>query len=247
MSCIRSVNAIIRWPRQIPGMQIDIKFPGSFAVGRCHLAGGESIRVEAGAMVMMSKGVQLDAKVEGGLLRGLARSALGGESLFITHYTAPAGGGWVDVAHHLPGDVMAAPVRPDVAVMLTRGSWLASADDVEIRSKWGGMSSLIGGEGGFLVRAEGKGQVVLGCYGALQAVELAPGESVIVDSGHVVAYEETVRSDLRRAVEGKTIQSLKSGEGLVFEFTGPGRVYTQSRNPTELTNWLTATLPFRRD
>ncbi len=247
MSCIQIVNALIRRPPQIYGMQIDIRFPGSFAVARCHLAGGETIRVESGAMLMTSKGVELEAKVEGGLLRGLARSAFGGESLFVTRYIAPPGGGWVDVAHHLPGDTMAVPVRSDVALMLTRGSWLASADQVEIKTKWGGMSNLIGGEGGFLIRAEGSGQVILGCYGGLQAVELAPGESVIVDSGHVVAYEETVRSDLRRAVEGKTIQSLKSGEGLVFEFTGPGCVYTQTRNPTELTNWLTAMLPFRRD
>ncbi|WP_214321418.1 TIGR00266 family protein [Nonomuraea sediminis] len=227
-------------------MKTDIRHGGSFAVARCHLAGGESVRVESGAMSATSAGVQLQAKMEGGLLRGLARSALGGESLFTTRYTAPQGGGWVDVAHHLPGDVVSAPVQHERALLLTRGSWIASSDGVEIVTKWGGMSNLIGGEGGFLIRAEGDGEVILGCYGALDWIELAPGETIVVDTGHLVAYDETVRSNLRRAVEGKTIQSLKSGEGLVFDFTGPGRVLTQTRNPSALISWLTAELPFKQ-
>ncbi|MFI6323751.1 TIGR00266 family protein [Nonomuraea sp. NPDC050556] len=226
-------------------MKTEIRHPGSFAVARCFLDGGESLRVEAGAMAATSGGVQLQAKMEGGLLRGLARSALGGESLFTTRYTAPAGGGWVDIAHHLPGDVKVAPVSRDRALMLTRGAWIASSEGVEIVTKWGGMSNLIGGEGGFLIRAEGDGDVVLGCYGAMDVVELAPGETITVDTGHLVAYDETVKSDLRRAVEGKTIQSLKSGEGLVFDFTGPGRILTQTRNPSALISYLTAELPFK--
>lgn len=227
-------------------MKTDIRHGGSFAVARCHLAGGESVRVESGAMSATSAGVQLQAKMEGGLLRGLARSALGGESLFTTRYTAPQGGGWVDVAHHLPGDVVSAQVQHERALLLTRGSWIASSDGVEIVTKWGGMSNLIGGEGGFLIRAEGDGEVILGCYGALDWIELAPGETIVVDTGHLVAYDETVRSNLRRAVEGKTIQSIKSGEGLVFDFTGPGRVLTQTRNPSALISWLTAELPFKQ-
>ncbi|MEU7862232.1 AIM24 family protein [Nonomuraea sp. NPDC049141] len=51
---------------------------------------------------------------------------------------------------------------------------------------------------------------------------------------------------MRRAVEGKTVQSLKSGEGLVFEFTGPGRIMTQTRNPGALILHLTEVLPFER-
>ncbi|NUR83712.1 MAG: TIGR00266 family protein [Nonomuraea sp.] len=225
-------------------MKTEIRHGGSFAVARCHLAGGESVRVESGAMSATSAGVQLQAKMEGGLLRGLARSALGGESMFTTRYTAPQGGGWVDVAHHLPGDVVTAPVNG--ALLLTRGAWIASSDGVEIATKWGGMSNLIGGEGGFLIRAEGQGEVVLGCYGALDWFDLAPGEGIVVDTGHLVAYDEGVSGTIRRAVEGRTIQSMKSGEGLVFEFTGPGRVLTQTRNPSALIGWLTAELPFKQ-
>lgn len=228
-------------------MKSDVRHPGSFAVVRCHLEAGEQIRVEAGAMLATSHGVALAAKVEGGLMRGLARKMLTDENLYTTTYTAPEFGGWVDLAHSLPGDVAVVPVRPEAALMIAKGSWIASNGEVEIQTKWGGMKNLIGGEGAFLVRAQGQGQLVLGCYGAIDSYALDPGETIVIDNGHVVAYEETVGHTLRRAVEGKTMQSRKSGEGLVYEFTGPGRVLTQSRNPEALIDYLTDVLPFEKD
>jgi uncharacterized protein (TIGR00266 family) len=129
-------------------------------------------------------------------------------------------------------------------MFLSRGSYLASESGVEIDTKWGGFKNLFGGEGGFLIRASGEGEVVVACYGALDRLSLAPGESVVVDSGHMVAFDEGV-SMVTRRVAG-TMQSLKSGEGLVFEFTGPGEVWTQTRNPSALVSWLTTVLPFSR-
>ena len=107
-----------------------------------------------------------------------------------------------------------------------------------------GFKNLVGGEGGFLVHASGEGQVVAACYGALDTITLGPGEKVVVDSGHMVAYDDTVHMSTRR-VAG-TMASMKSGEGLVFEFTGPGEVLTQTRNPSALIDWLTTVLPFTR-
>ena len=66
---------------------------------------------------------------------------------------------------------------------------------------------------------------------------MAAGESVTVDTGHMVAYEDTVSMGLRK-VTGGLVQSFKSGEGIVFDFTGPGTVYTQTRNPNELLSWI---------
>ena len=73
-------------------MQVQVRHQPSFAVARCLLAPGEPLRVESGAMLATSWGVQLEASVQGGLLKGLKRAALGGESLFVTTYTAPQGG-----------------------------------------------------------------------------------------------------------------------------------------------------------
>jgi uncharacterized protein (TIGR00266 family) len=226
-------------------VEIEIRHSPGFAVARCQLGGGEAIRAESGAMMATSAGVAVEAKMQGGLMKSLRRSVLGGESLFITTYTAPAGGGWVDVAANLPGDVTARAVSPAAALLISRGSYLASEGGVDIDTKWGGFKNLFGGEGGFLVRASGAGDVLLSCYGALDRLQLASGEQVVVDSGHMVAFDETVQMTLRR-VAG-TVQSVKSGEGLVFEFTGPGELWTQTRNPGALVQWLTTVLPFTRE
>lgn len=224
-------------------MQITIRHAPAFGVARCTLGSGERVRAESGAMMSTSPGVQIEARMEGGLMKSLKRGVLGGESLFVTTFTAPQGGGWVDVAANLPGDVVEREVRPDRALFLQRGSYLASEAGVEIDTKWGGFKNLFGGEGGFLIRASGEGTVILSCYGALDRISLAPGESVVVDAGHMVAYEETVSSVLRR-VAGN-MQSLKTGEGLVFEFTGPGEVWTQSRNPSWLIDWISQSVASR--
>lgn len=224
-------------------MDVQIRHNPSFAVARANLAAGESIRAESGAMMATSAGVEVEAKMEGGLMKGLKRSVLGGESLFVTRYTAPPQGGWIDMAARLPGDLVQVPVNG--AVNLSRGSWMCSSDGVEIDTKWGGVKNLVGGEGGFVVRAEGQGSVVLACYGALDVVELAAGESFVLDSGHMVAFGDGVNFTTRKVTKG-IMQTIKSGEGFVFEFTGPGQVWVQSRNPDEFIGWLTATLPFSR-
>jgi uncharacterized protein (TIGR00266 family) len=226
-------------------MEIAIRHNPSFAVARCTIGGGEVVRAESGAMMATSQGVAIEASMQGGLMKSLKRGVLGGESFFITTYTAPQAGGWVDVAAHLPGDMTTVEVgaRP---VFIQRGSYIASEAGVEIDTKWGGFKSLFGGEGGFLLRASGVGSVVLSCYGALDRLRLAEGETVVVDSGHMVAFDEGVTFSLRRAAGGKTVQTLKSGEGFVFDFTGPGEVMIQSRNPDALVQWLTTVLPFSR-
>ncbi len=226
-------------------MEIAIRHAPSFAVARCALGGGEVVRAESGAMMATSEGVQIEASMQGGLMKSLRRGVLGGESFFITTYTAPPQGGWVDVAAHLPGDMTQIEVG-STPYFIQRGSYIASEADVDIDTKWGGFKSMFGGEGGFLIRATGQGAVVLSCYGALDRVRLAPGETMVVDSGHMVAFEEGVSFTLRRAAQGKTMQSLKSGEGFVFDFTGPGELMVQSRNPTALIDWLTTVLPFSR-
>ncbi|WP_320672785.1 TIGR00266 family protein [Patulibacter defluvii] len=224
-------------------MEIAIRHAPSFAAARLTLAGGEALNAESGAMMATSAGVEVESKMRGGLKGAFKRGILGGESLFVSTFTAPAQGGWVDVAARLPGDLLVLDV--DGAVNLARGAYLAAEEGVTIDAKWGGFKNLVGGEGGFLVRAEGRGQLLTAAYGAIDVLELGAGESVVVDSGHMVAYEEGVEFSLRKVTSG-LIQSVKSGEGFVFEFRGPGRVWIQTRNPGQLVSWLTAELPFSR-
>lgn len=172
------------------------------------------------------------------MLKSLKRAALGGESFFVSTYTAPPQGGFVDVAARLSGDAAVYEVQDGRALFVQKGSWLANETNVSIDAQWGGFKNMFGSEGGFIIRAEGQGLVVFGCYGALETWDLAAGQTLTVDTGHMVAYEGSVGMSIRKASGGGLIQSFKSGEGLVFEFSGPGKVWTQTRNPNELVGWL---------
>jgi uncharacterized protein (TIGR00266 family) len=226
-------------------MQVELRHNPSFTVARCVLAPNEPVRVEGGAMIAHSAGVALEAKAQGGVMAGLKRSVLGGGSFFVTTYTAPAQGGWVDVAGVLPGDTISIDVTPDRPFFLRRGSWIANSHTVQIDTQWGGMANLFGGEGGFGFRASGEGVALVSIYGATDVIDLEAGEVVTIDTGHVVAYDLGITFQMRRAVQGRTIQSMKSGEGWVFDFTGPGRVLLQSRNPEAFQHWVAEAMPSR--
>jgi uncharacterized protein (AIM24 family) len=207
-------------------MDVTIRQNPAFAVARCQLASGEAMKAGAGAMMAHSIGVELEAKVQGGLMKGLKRSILGGESLFQTTWTAPDGGGWVDCTANLPGDLAVLDV--DGVMNVTQGAWLCSDTEIELDTKWDGFKNIGGGEGGFLIRTSGQGKIV------------------VLDSGHLVAFDPTVQYKTRKVTKG-IMQTLKSGEGFVMEFTGPGRILSQTRNPGELIDWLTVELPFTRE
>lgn len=211
-------------------MQINLRHSPAYAIARVTLNPHESIRVESGAMVARSADVELTSKMEGGLLKSLKRAVMAGDSFFMSTLTAGLSGGWVDLAPGLPGDIIHLPVTPEAPWVLTRSAWLGSSEEVAIESKWAGFGNLFGGEGGFVVLAQGTGEVILNCYGALDVHDLAAGETMVIDSGHLVALQSTVTATLSKAATG-WMNTIKSGEGLVFNVSGPGRIYAQSRNP----------------
>ncbi len=227
-------------------MEIQFRHQPSFSVCRALLGPNESIRAESGAMMAMAPDIAIEAKMEGGLMKGLKRSVLGGESLFITRMTAGPAGGWVDLAASLPGDLVVRTLQPGKPLFVQKGSFLAAESGVQIDTKFGGLKNIVGGEGAFLLKAEGEGEVVLSCYGAVDRMELPPGQQVIVDTNHMVAFDESVTMELKRVAQGM-MQSAKSGEGFVFVFTGPGEIMMQSRNPDDMIRYLAANMPGNRN
>ena len=221
-------------------MEVQNRQGPAFGVARITLGPNERIKAESGAMMATTPAVMVEARAEGGVLKSLKRAALGGESFFVTSYTAPAEGGWVDVAARLPGDTQVVDLDGS-AWFVQKGSWLASADSVQLDTKWGGFKNMFGSEGGFILRAEGHGPMVIAAYGAIEAWDLQPGQTITLDTGHMVAYQESVTMNLRK-VTGGLVQTFKSGEGLVFDFTGPGRVLIQTRNPHEFLSFISSTL-----
>lgn len=224
-------------------MQVDIRHSPSSAVARCILAQGETINVESGAMYAQSSGIKVEAKMEGGLFGAAKRAILSGDSFFMSKFTATGnGGGWVDVVSVLPGDIFAIHVEPSKGLMLTKGAWLASDLTVTLDAKLGSIGTFFGGEGAFLVKASGVGKVIATAYGAIDIHSLAPGEGLTVDTGHLVAYEEGMNVNIRKISSG-ILNTLKSGEGLVMDFVGPGDVITQSRNPKAFREFILSMMP----
>ena len=191
-------------------------------------------------MMAMTPDTQIEAKAQGGVMKSLKRAALGGESFFVTTLTAGPSGGWVDLAASLPGDLSVVELVPGRPWLLSKGSFLGASTAVNLETKFQGLKMFAGGEGAFLMEVEGHGPMVVSAFGAIDRFRLEDGHRVVVDSDHFVAAEMTVQYTVRRAAERGLIQSAKSGEGLVFEFAGPGEVMIQTRNPRSLITYLAA-------
>lgn len=221
-------------------MQIEILYRPSYSLGVIKLAGGEQVRVEGGAMVSMSPGITLDTGATGGILKSLGRALLGGESFFQNTYLAPAAGGEISVAPTLPGDLAAIDLQNE-SLLVQSGSYVASEMGIATDTKWSGAKTFFASEGLVMLRATGQGKLLVSSYGAIHEINLAAGQSYTVDTGHLVAFTENMGFKVRRI--GGIKSTLFSGEGLVVDLTGPGRVLMQTRSVDAFLSWLIPRLP----
>lgn len=212
-------------------MKVEMRHSPAYAVARCWLTPHEAIKVQPGAMMAHSYGVTLEAKADGGVLRGLGRM-IGGESFFTSTFTAGPQGGWVDVIPESVGDVVAVDITRNTDFVMTKGAWLANDGDIEIKPD-ASISGLFAGEGLVVLRARGTGTLVISSYGALDVVSLGQGEGFTVDTGHLVGWESTIQMRTRKAAG--FFNSMKSKEGLVVDLQGPGDLIMQTRVPTVVT------------
>ena len=224
-------------------MQVDILAGPAFSFATLSIAPGGEVQVEAGAMAAYSDGVEVETNARGGLVAGLKRSMLGGESFFINTFTAPEGGS-VSVAPALPGDMTTVTLEGSQALYVQSGSWIASDPTILVDTKWGGGKTFFSGEGLFLLRCTGSGDLLLSSYGAILTRTLGPGEGHTLDTGHVVAFDESIQYSVQKAGNWKT--TVLGGEGLVTRFVGPGRLWLQTRNPSDFLSWLIPKLPADR-
>lgn len=210
-------------------MEIDITFRPGNSIAKVSLAPNEQVTAEGGAMVTMSGDMDIKTtthkKGKGGLLKA-AKRLLSGESFFLNHYTASNEGGEVLLATALPGDMKAIDLDNE-RLIVQGGSYVASSPDIDIDMGWQGFKSILSGEGIFWLNLSGKGKVVFNSFGAIYPVKV-DGE-YIVDTGHIVAFNETLSFTITKA--GKSwISSFLGGEGLVCKFQGKGTIWCQSHN-----------------
>jgi len=222
-------------------MEITLKHQPAFSLAIANLGGNEEIKVEPGAMVSHSEGVQMETKAQGGLMGGFKRM-LGGESFFQNTFQAPSQGGEITLAPHLTGDLRVLEIDAG-DFMLQSGGYVASEMGVEFDTKWAGARGFFGIGGMLLLKVSGSGKVLVGTFGAIEERVLSSGQKYIVDTGHVVGFDGTV--DFRVRKSGSWKSTMLGGEGLVVELTGPGRVLMQTRSEAAFLSWLMPHLPSR--
>src|SRR5215813_1626915 len=178
-------------------------------------------------MVSMSANIELQSQMKGGLFGAIKRAA-GGESAFVSTFTARGGPGEVTFAPGAPGDIAAIEMNGQT-FFVQSSSYLAGDTTLTVDTKWGGAKSFFAGEGLFVLQIQGTGLLLVSSFGAIHRKSLAPGERYVVDTGHLVAWEGTTQYTLRKAAAG-FFRSMVSGEGIVAEFMGPGEILMQTRN-----------------
>ena len=221
-------------------MKVEILYRPSYSVAQVSLDRKETVHVEAGAMVGMSPDIQMETQARGGFLKSISRSMFGGESFFMNTYTGGKDGDQIILAPPLPGDVAVVEMH-NQSLLVQSGSYLASSEGVQVDTKWSGAKTFFGSEGLIMLRVSGKGTLIVSSYGAIHPMQLGAGEKFVVDTGHLVTFEETVRYDIKKVAGWKS--TLFSGEGLVAELTGPGQINLQSRSQDSFLSWLIPKLP----
>ncbi|MFO1524026.1 MAG: TIGR00266 family protein [Kiritimatiellia bacterium] len=215
-------------------MEAEIPGKPSFAYVQVDLDPGESIIAQSDAMSSMHADLDLKTALNGGLIGGLLRKFLGGESLFINTFTNNTGARRrLTLVQSTPGDMDVVELNNET-IYFQPGAYLCSTPGVKLSLKYAGIASFIGGEGLFKLKLSGTGRVWYGAYGALLEREV-DGE-LIVDSSHLVAYRDGIR--LKVQLSGGIFSSFFSGEGLVTRLEGKGRIVIQSRSLTGLAKWI---------
>ena len=232
-------------------MEIESEYGPAFTMMTANLAPGEQIKVEPGAMVAQSEGLEMKTGMGsgggfGGFMKSMMKSAFGGESFFVNTYTAGPSGGWISLAPSSPGDIETFDLDPGQSFYMQGGAFMASTINVDTSTKFQGAKYLFSREGAFFLRAEAAdvpGSVFFTSYGAMKEIEVTPDKPIKIDNGHVVAFSEGLNYQISK------VKGLGSfffgGEGFTLDFHGSGSVWIQTRNIQSLANQLIPFLPDR--
>lgn len=197
-------------------------------VAICHLENGERMITERGSMSWMSPNMRMETSTNGGFGKALGR-LFSGDSVFQNIYTAMGGNGMIAFASSFPGSIRPLEIAPGREMIVQKSAFLASEGTVDLsvhfQKRFG--SGLFGGEGFIMQRLSGNGIAFIEIDGYAIEYDLAPGQSLVVDTGYLAAMEPTVQMDIQSVPGVKNM--LFGGEG-VFNtvVTGPGKVIVQT-------------------
>ena len=221
-------------------MKYEIKYKPSYSLLEVALDPQEAIIAEAGSLTYMDPSVQIRTHMRsgegvGGFLKTLGVSVLGQQSFFVNSlYTET--GGRVGLVSAPIGDIQKLEVQPNRGFVVQRSAYIASTPGVELDIQWQGFTKGIFGQGLFMIRVTGQGDLFINTFGAIDQHNLQAGETLVVDNFHLVAFQDSCQYSVKRI--GGLKETILSGEGLVVEIAGPGEVYIQTKNLREFAEWL---------
>ena len=232
-------------------MEYKIKGDSDCPIVEINLDRGKRVRIERGSMAYMSN-TMIEGKMNGnkkglsGALGALGRALTSGESIFITEAVGIEDDGILGIAPSIPGKIICLEVEPGHHYYLNDGAFLACDEGVTYEMQRQSLGrALLGGTGGlFVMHTAGRGDLLINAYGDLQEIEVTAGHPISIDNEHVVAWEDTLNYELK--VASGTF-GFTTGEGLVNEFHGNGKVYIQSRNIRSLAGALIPYMPKSSD
>lgn len=209
------------------------------------LAEDETVRIERGCMAYMSN-VELEGRMNtskkgiGGMFSAIGRSLTSGESFFITEATGINDQGRIGIDPAVPGKICCLQVDDLHQYRLNTGAFLACDSSVQYVMKRQDIGkAFFGGTGGlFVMETQGDGDLLISCFGDIITLDVDYDSPVTIDNEHVIAWDASL--DYSIHVASGTF-GFKSGEGLVNEFTGRGKVLIQTRN---IHNMADALRPF---
>jgi uncharacterized protein (TIGR00266 family) len=203
---------------------------------------GEEVFAEAGSMLYMGPGVELQARMQGGVMKGLMRKFLAGESMFMSVFRCGAPEGKMALANPIAGKIFPIELRGNT-VLAERNAFLCGIGNVDLSiaftKRFG--AGLFGGEGFILQKLSGQGLVFLHAGGNMIEFDLKPGEQLKVDTGCIVSMAETVTYDIQFV--GGVRNALFGGEGLFYAvLTGPGHITLQTLPFSRFANRIAAAM-----
>lgn len=199
----------------------------AFSFAEVHMQAGDSIYANPGAMATMRGELDLSASISDALnpFKSMMRRAAQRE-VIMAKYTAK-GPALLGLAPDVPGDMISLDVTHTGPLRIEAGALLAYEETVKIGTRVAGAGKVLMGNSLVGVRASGTGHVIVSAYGGMKSTTLQPGERMIVDSGHIVAWSDSAK--MRIGPLGGILKSNLTGEGLVGQFEGPGTVLVQTR------------------
>jgi uncharacterized protein (TIGR00266 family) len=218
-------------------MKFEIKYKPSYSMMVATLDQGETITAESGALTYMTPNIEVHTrKREKSLLGSLGLSIIGGQSFWVNDYTANNGAGEVAFVAAPVGDIKQLDIAPNSGYVIQKSAYIASTPGIDLDVKWEGFTKGLFGQGLFMLKATGSGQMFINTFGAIDVHTLQSGQTLIVDNFHLVGFSQSCSYKVTRF--GGLKETLLSGEGLVTQITGPGDVYIQTKNLREFTEWL---------